>query len=206
MLPGEAELVSEWTGLSGKAKSVKRFERSNGLDTALYKNYRFNVYIRNFEFLTGYPLKWVGLQQMSSINVLTGFFKENMKYEKKKLVGLPGSARDSGISSQQIWFFPKMLTYLPLWQVNWEHYSPLMLTHLTVWPPFTDLNFETPKNAPNGSRGPNFFLPNVHSQMNLQTCAKFGVNRSSRSAASPDFWIVDPLNHPNTPFQMAKYV
>ena len=38
MLPGEAELVSESTGLSGKAKSVKRFERSNGLDTALYKN------------------------------------------------------------------------------------------------------------------------------------------------------------------------
>ena len=25
----------------GKAKSVKRFERSNGLDTALYKNYFF---------------------------------------------------------------------------------------------------------------------------------------------------------------------
>ena len=33
----EAELVSEWTGLSGRATSVKRFERSNGLDTALYK-------------------------------------------------------------------------------------------------------------------------------------------------------------------------
>ena len=41
MLPGEAELVSEWTGPSGKAKSVKRFERSNGLDTALYKNYLY---------------------------------------------------------------------------------------------------------------------------------------------------------------------
>ena len=41
MLPGEAELVSELTGLSGEAKSVKRFERSNGLDTALYKNYLF---------------------------------------------------------------------------------------------------------------------------------------------------------------------
>ena len=38
MLPGEAELVSERTGLPGEAKSVKRFERSNGLDTALYKN------------------------------------------------------------------------------------------------------------------------------------------------------------------------
>ena len=44
MIPGEAEngvVLSEWTGLSGKAKSVKRFERSNGLDTALYKNYLF---------------------------------------------------------------------------------------------------------------------------------------------------------------------
>ena len=39
MLPGEAELVSEWTRLSRRATSVKRFERSNGLDTALYKNY-----------------------------------------------------------------------------------------------------------------------------------------------------------------------
>ena len=38
MLPGEAELVSEWTSLSGRAKSVKRFERSNELDTAQYKN------------------------------------------------------------------------------------------------------------------------------------------------------------------------
>ena len=42
MLPGEAELVWEWTGLSGRAKSVKRFERSNGLDTALYKNYLYH--------------------------------------------------------------------------------------------------------------------------------------------------------------------
>ena len=39
MLPGEAELVSERTGLPGEAKSVKRFERSNGPDTALYKKY-----------------------------------------------------------------------------------------------------------------------------------------------------------------------
>ena len=38
MLPGEAELVSEWTGLPGRAKSVDRF---NGLDTALYKNDRY---------------------------------------------------------------------------------------------------------------------------------------------------------------------
>ena len=38
MVSGEAELVSECTGLPGGAKSVKRFERSNGLNTALYKN------------------------------------------------------------------------------------------------------------------------------------------------------------------------
>ena len=36
MLPRQAELVSERTGLPGE-ESVKRFERSNGLDTALYK-------------------------------------------------------------------------------------------------------------------------------------------------------------------------
>ena len=40
MLPEEAE-NGVGTGLSGKAKSVKRFERSNGLDTALYKNYLY---------------------------------------------------------------------------------------------------------------------------------------------------------------------
>ena len=44
MLPGEAELVSEWTGLPGEAKSLKRFERSNGLDTALYKNYLYLLF------------------------------------------------------------------------------------------------------------------------------------------------------------------
>ena len=41
MLPGEAELVSERRGLPGRAKSEKRVERSNGLDTALYKNYLY---------------------------------------------------------------------------------------------------------------------------------------------------------------------
>ena len=40
-LPGEAELVSERTGLPGETKRVKRFERSNGLDTTLYKNIPF---------------------------------------------------------------------------------------------------------------------------------------------------------------------
>ena len=43
MPPGEAEFVSERTGLSGKANSVKRFERSNGLDTALYIKLPLNV-------------------------------------------------------------------------------------------------------------------------------------------------------------------
>ena len=39
MLPGEAGLVSEWTGLPGEKKSVKRSERTKGPDTGLYKNY-----------------------------------------------------------------------------------------------------------------------------------------------------------------------
>ena len=39
--PEKLRTVSEWTCLSGRAKSIKRFERSEGLDTALYKNYLF---------------------------------------------------------------------------------------------------------------------------------------------------------------------
>ena len=35
--------------MSGKAKTVKRFERSNGLDTALYKNYL--LHLQNILFL-----------------------------------------------------------------------------------------------------------------------------------------------------------
>ena len=35
-----------------EAKSVKRFERSNGLDTALYKNYLFGC---NYVKLVGLP-------------------------------------------------------------------------------------------------------------------------------------------------------
>ena len=37
MVPAQADLVLERTGLSGREKSVQRFERSDGLDTALYK-------------------------------------------------------------------------------------------------------------------------------------------------------------------------
>ena len=39
------------------------------------------------------------------------------------------------------------------------------------------------------------YLAYVHSQMNPQTWTKVGANRT----ASPDFWIVDPLNPPNCP-------
>ena len=51
ILPGEAELVSEWTGLSGRAYSVKRFERSNGPDIALYKNYLYYLFYKDMVVL-----------------------------------------------------------------------------------------------------------------------------------------------------------
>ena len=48
MLPGEAGLVPGWTGLSGRAKSVKRFERSNGLKKLRYiKTYLFHVWLKS---------------------------------------------------------------------------------------------------------------------------------------------------------------
>ena len=45
MLPREAELVLEWTGLPGEAKRLQRFERSNGLNTALYKDYLYLYHV-----------------------------------------------------------------------------------------------------------------------------------------------------------------
>ncbi len=50
MLPGETELVSELTCLPGRAKSVKRIERSNGPDIALYKNFTFYIFITRRAF------------------------------------------------------------------------------------------------------------------------------------------------------------
>ena len=61
MLPGEAELVSEWTVLPGRAKSVKRFERSNGLDTTLYKKNYLYLFTRGPN----------GKQQLKDGSVLT---------------------------------------------------------------------------------------------------------------------------------------
>ena len=54
MLPGEAELVSEWTGMPGRANNVQRFEQSDGLDTALYKNYLFMMTLSTSD--TGRPI------------------------------------------------------------------------------------------------------------------------------------------------------
>ena len=48
MLPREAELVSEWTGLPREANGVKRFEQSNRLATALYKNYLYLYIMYNY--------------------------------------------------------------------------------------------------------------------------------------------------------------
>ena len=55
MLPGE--LVLELTGLpwGGGAKSVKRFERSNGLDTMLYKTYTVPLRILLESFVHVFP-------------------------------------------------------------------------------------------------------------------------------------------------------
>ena len=70
---------------------------------------------------------------------------------------------------------------------------PAVLTFnrlLNVWPP------KTPKMPP-GILSGELYLAYVHSQMNPQTCTKFGANQSSCLTASQDFWICDP---PKTPW------
>ena len=49
MLPRDSELMSELTGVQGGGggKSVKRFEWSNGLDNALYKNTPLLFYVHS---------------------------------------------------------------------------------------------------------------------------------------------------------------
>ena len=56
-----------------------------------------------------------------------------------------------------------------------------------------------PSNCPLGSRGGNYFLAHVRSQMNPHMCVKFGANRSSRLADFTHFSISDPLKPPMCP-------
>ena len=64
--------------------------------------------------------------------------------------------------------------------------------------------FVTPNPPPQMSRG-KLYLAYVHSQTNLQTCTKFGANRSSRLIASPDFLICDPLKPPEIPLCVLRF-
>ena len=87
MLPGEAELVSEWTRLPGRAKSVKRFERSNGLDTALYKKHTFFTFIAVSEHLgeqVMYVFFWGGA---SLLTLVVMYIYGGEFVDRPKLVG-----------------------------------------------------------------------------------------------------------------------
>ena len=52
MLPGEAEFSVETNRSVREGKRVKQFERSNELDTALYKNYLY-LYLLGIVFSRG---------------------------------------------------------------------------------------------------------------------------------------------------------
>ena len=56
-----------------------------------------------------------------------------------------------------------------------------------------------PSKCPLGSRGGNYVLAHVRSQMNPHMCAKFGANRSSRLGDFTHFSIYDPLKPPMCP-------
>ena len=65
--PEKPRTVSEWTGLSGKAKSVKRFERSNGLDTALYKNYLYTFFFSHRIISCDGIMSWAGIMSLGEM-------------------------------------------------------------------------------------------------------------------------------------------
>ena len=71
--------------------------------------------------------------------------------------------------------------------------DPAVWPHLNCWPPKTP-----PKMPPWGIVG-RLVLAYVHSQMNPQTCPKFGANRSIRLAAFPDLNLWPPKTPRNAP-------
>ena len=78
-------------------------------------------------------------------------------------------------------------------------FIPNRSSRLTTFPSILNCwSHKPPKMPPWGIVG-ELFLGYVHSQMNPQTCTKFGANRSSRLTASQDFWICDLLTPPAMP-------
>ena len=147
------------------------------------------------------------------------------------LTGLSGFARDGCIFPRPIWYYHDIAHNVgPATTpgVGWNENTAGILTQLTQKTPesylwcgllgqtysilqqssrsatFLILGFLTTYKHPRcslGSRGDNSCLAYVHSQMNLHTCAKFGVD-------SPVVWqlsyiiilsISDPLNPQNAP-------
>ena len=82
-------------------------------------------------------------------------------------------------------------------QMWWQSVPPFdsFPIFLNVWP----LN-PPPKCPPCVSRA--ICLAYIHSQVDQHICDKFGVNRSSRLTASPNFWICDTLTPPNAPWDI----
>ena len=66
MLPGEAENGVGMNRSVREGKSVKRFERSNGLDTALFKNYLFFLPFLSPNHDCSALMKWSNSNQFAS--------------------------------------------------------------------------------------------------------------------------------------------
>ena len=121
--------------------------------------------------------------------------------------------------SSRLTTFPRLLNCWPLtpppmppWgelflayvhsQMNPQTRSRISCQSVLPFDRFPRLKFVTPnpppRNAPCGIVRWIVFSY-VHSQTNRQTCAKFGVNRSSSLIASQYIWICDPLKPPKMP-------
>ena len=121
---------NEQTCLSGMAKSVKRFERSNGLDTALYKNYLFSRFHHHFPRLPStFPC---------SLSGHTRYHFICPKYSGTSPYGHLTSKKTSPLQSP--WLSPKLYSTVQITPCN-KVISPLR----SLLPsPVGDLNSEVP--------------------------------------------------------------
>ena len=95
---------------------------------------------------------------------------------------------------------PATQGFWPSGMAYWDRHSILQsgqpLGHISQAWVFDHIN---PSKCPLGSRGGNYFLAFVHSQMNPHMCAIFGANRSSRLADFPHFQFIPPPKPPKFP-------
>ena len=121
--------VSEWTGLPGE-ESVKRFERSNGLDTALYKTTPLPFYLLNklAQVSKAVPTPVpVANRTLANGTLEPGLRSHEIKIDRPRPVRVPfDDFAVSTLRPEHEWYWPNSMSLISEWQAEIiSHFSKL---------------------------------------------------------------------------------